>query len=49
LEQTNKGIDDYNRQVRMAPVEKQAKKKTLEDEATIEDLRKMIVSNQGTL
>ncbi|HVP92107.1 MAG TPA: hypothetical protein VMS94_00020 [Acidobacteriota bacterium] len=49
LEQTNKGIDDYNRQVRMTPVEKEAKKKRLEDETAIEDLRKMIVSNQGTL
>lgn len=47
LEQTNKGIDDYNREVRMTPVEKNAKKKRLEDEVTIEDLRSRIRSIFG--
>jgi hypothetical protein len=42
LEQTNKGIDDYNREVRISPIGKRAKKKRLEDEATIERLREMI-------
>jgi hypothetical protein len=49
LDQTNKGIDDYNREAeaRMAQMEEQAEKQRLEDEARIEKLRDMIRSSFG--
>jgi hypothetical protein len=49
LDQTNNGIDDYNREAeaRMALMEKQAEKQLIEDEAEIEKLRSTIRNRFG--
>jgi len=49
IDQTNKEIEDYNREAeaRTAVLEEQAKKQTLEDEAKIEKLRGIIRNRFG--
>jgi len=49
IDQTNKEIEDYNREAeaRTAVIEEQAKKQTLEDEAKIEKLRGIIRNRFG--
>jgi hypothetical protein len=49
LEQTNKGVDDYNRETeaRKTLMEEQVEKQRLEDEARIESIRNMIRNARG--